>query len=110
MALIGLTIGSAGIRAAIPTIWVFPTTLLTQSAAAAGVVLINSVGNAGGFFSPAMIGWTRAHRLVLGGAGLPGRRVRRGGLVALRLGSMMRHLLTTSAPGHPECTDPEIAR
>ena len=31
-------------------------------------------------------------------------------LVALRLGSIMRHLLTASAPGHPGRTDPETAR
>ncbi|HTJ56158.1 MAG TPA: MFS transporter [Devosiaceae bacterium] len=57
--LIGLTIGAAGIGGASPTIWIFPSTLLTGTAAAAGIALINSVGSTGGFFGPAIIGWVR---------------------------------------------------
>ncbi len=54
--LIGLTVGAAGVGDATPNIWVFPATLLTGGAAAAGVALINSVGSTGGFFGPAVIG------------------------------------------------------
>ncbi len=57
--LIGLTIGAAGIGGASPNIWIFPSTLLTGSAAAAGIALINSVGSTGGFFGPTIIGWVR---------------------------------------------------
>lgn len=57
--LIGLTIGAAGIGGASPTIWIFPSTLLTGTAAAAGLALINSVGSTGGFFGPTIIGWVR---------------------------------------------------
>ncbi|TCR80146.1 MFS transporter [Rhizobium sp. BK376] len=57
--LIGLTIGAAGIGGASPTIWIFPSTLLTGTAAAAGIALINSVGSTGGFFGPTIIGWVR---------------------------------------------------
>jgi ACS family tartrate transporter-like MFS transporter len=57
--LIGLTIGAAGIGGASPNIWIFPTTLLTGAAAAAGIALINSVGSTGGFFGPTIIGWVR---------------------------------------------------
>ncbi|CAH2603599.1 putative tartrate transporter [Rhodovastum atsumiense] len=57
--LIGLTIGAAGIGGASPNIWIFPTTLLTGTAAAAGIALINSVGSTGGFFGPTIIGWVR---------------------------------------------------
>lgn len=57
--LIGLTIGAAGIGGASPNIWIFPTTLLTGAAAAAGIALINSVGSTGGFFGPSIIGWVR---------------------------------------------------
>jgi MFS transporter, ACS family, tartrate transporter len=59
LALIGLTIGAAGIGGASPTIWIFPSSLLTGAAAAAGIALINSVGSTGGFFGPAIIGWMR---------------------------------------------------
>ncbi|WP_197710914.1 MFS transporter [Agrobacterium rosae] len=57
--LIGLTIGAAGIGGASPNIWIFPSTLLTGTAAAAGIALINSVGSTGGFFGPSVIGWVR---------------------------------------------------
>jgi ACS family tartrate transporter-like MFS transporter len=59
LGLIGLTIGAAGIGGASPNIWIFPTTLLTGAAAAAGIALINSVGSTGGFFGPSIIGWVR---------------------------------------------------
>jgi len=57
--IVGLTIGAAGIGGASPNIWIFPTTLLTGTAAAAGIALINSVGSTGGFFGPTVIGWMR---------------------------------------------------
>jgi ACS family tartrate transporter-like MFS transporter len=59
LSLIGLIIGAAGIGGASPNIWIFPTALLTGSAAAAGIALINSVGSTGGFFGPSIIGWMR---------------------------------------------------
>ncbi|MDR3537656.1 MAG: MFS transporter [Acetobacteraceae bacterium] len=59
LGLIGLTIGAAGIGGASPNIWIFPSSLLTGAAAAAGLALINSVGSTGGFFGPAIIGWIR---------------------------------------------------
>jgi ACS family tartrate transporter-like MFS transporter len=59
LSLVGLTIGAAGIGGASPNIWIFPTTLLTGTAAAAGIALINSVGSTGGFFGPSIIGWVR---------------------------------------------------
>ena len=59
ISLVGLTIGAAGIGGASPNIWIFPSTLLTGTAAAAGIALINSVGSTGGFFGPSIIGWVR---------------------------------------------------
>ncbi|MCB4770359.1 MFS transporter [Ancylobacter sp. Lp-2] len=59
LGLIGLTIGAAGIGGASPNIWIFPTTLLTGTAAAAGIAVINSIGSVGGFFGPSIIGWVR---------------------------------------------------
>jgi len=37
--------------------WAVPSTLLNGTAAAAGIALINSCGNLGGFISPTVIGW-----------------------------------------------------
>lgn len=56
---VGLTIGTAGIAAASPSIWALPAMLLTGTASAAGLALINSVGSTGGFAGPYVIGWVR---------------------------------------------------
>src|SRR5262249_37565927 len=39
-----------------PTFWPLPTSMLTGSAAAGGIALINSVGNLGGFLGPYAMG------------------------------------------------------
>jgi len=109
--LIGLTIGSAGVGAATPNIWVFPTTLLTRGAAAAGVALINSVGSTGGFFGPAVIGWMRELTGSFSGALVFLAVVCVvAAVVALRLGSLMQHLLRTSVPDDPGRAHPETVQ
>ena len=42
-----------------PSFWALPTEMLTASAAAASIGLINSVGNLGGFAGPYFIGYLR---------------------------------------------------
>jgi ACS family tartrate transporter-like MFS transporter len=59
MRLIGLMIGSAGVYATVPNVWYFPSVLLSGTAGAAGLALINSVGSVGGFFGPYAIGAIR---------------------------------------------------
>lgn len=44
---------------ALPVFWTLPTAMLTGVAAAAGIALINSVGNSGGFIGPYLIGWLK---------------------------------------------------
>jgi ACS family tartrate transporter-like MFS transporter len=39
--------------------WPLPSTFLTGTAAAAGMALINSVGNIGGFMGPFLVGWIK---------------------------------------------------
>jgi MFS family permease len=51
-----ITIGWGGY---VVTFWSLPTAFLTSTAAAAGIALINSVGNLGGHFGPDMIGRIR---------------------------------------------------
>lgn len=64
-----LTIANACIFAAFPVFWAIPGSLLKGRAAAAGIALINSVANVGGFFATFLIGWIKdvTHSL---GAGL----------------------------------------
>jgi ACS family tartrate transporter-like MFS transporter len=55
-AMIALSIATAGIYAAVSSFWSLPTAILSGSAAAAGVALINSIGNLGGFVGPTVVG------------------------------------------------------
>ncbi len=54
--MLALSIATIGIYAAIGTFWSLPTGLLTGTAAAAGLALINSIGNAGGLVGPYVVG------------------------------------------------------
>ncbi len=56
MAMVALTFATAGILASLPMFWSLPTAFLTGTAAAAGIAIINSVGNLAGFVSPFMVG------------------------------------------------------
>ena len=56
VALILFQIAASGIA---PTFWPLPTAMLTGSAAAGGIALINSVGNLGGFLGPYAMGLMR---------------------------------------------------
>ncbi|WP_434616657.1 MFS transporter [Arthrobacter sp. A5] len=56
-AMIAITVCTMGICAALPTFWPLPTMFLSGAAAAAGVALINSIGNTAGFIGPYVTGW-----------------------------------------------------
>ena len=59
LTIIAFTIGACGVFAALPLFWTLPTALLSGSAAAAGIAVINSVGNLSGFFGPYAMGWIK---------------------------------------------------
>ena len=54
--ILALTLATAGTYAAIGTFWSLPTSILTGTGAAAGLALINSLGNSGGLVGPPIIG------------------------------------------------------
>ncbi|MFF7965404.1 MFS transporter [Streptomyces sp. NPDC007903] len=56
LSLIALSFAAAGVLTCAPLFWSLPTAFLGGTAAAAGLALINSVGNLAGFASPYMIG------------------------------------------------------
>jgi len=56
MAMCLATIGFYGSKG---PFWPLPSTFLTGTAAAAGMALINSVGNVGGFLGPFVVGWIK---------------------------------------------------
>lgn len=51
-----------------PAFWAVPTEFLSESAAAASIGLINSIGNLGGFFGPMIMGYlvSRTHSFTAG--------------------------------------------
>ncbi len=58
----------ACIHGYLPCFWALPTITLSESAAAAAIGMINSVGNLGGFAGPYTVGWlsTRTHSFHAG--------------------------------------------
>jgi MFS family permease len=59
IALAALSVATAGILSTFPIFWSLPTALLGGAAAAAGIALINSVGNLAGFVAPYLVGAIR---------------------------------------------------
>jgi len=56
LAMLALTFATLGIYAAVGTFWSLPTAILTGTGAAAGLALINSMGNLAGLSSPTIMG------------------------------------------------------
>jgi MFS family permease len=69
LAMVAVTICACGVLAALPGFWSLPTAYLTGAAAAAGIGLINSLGNLSGFVAPYVTGAlsdaTGSNRLAL---------------------------------------------
>lgn len=59
ISMVALTLGTLGTLATLPLFWSLPTALLGGTAAAAGIALINSIGNLAGFASPYLVGWIK---------------------------------------------------
>jgi MFS family permease len=56
---IGLAVASFGATSAFVPFWCMPSMLLRGSAAAAGIALVNSIGNVSGFVGPYLIGLSK---------------------------------------------------
>jgi len=54
-----LCVATSGIYAALAVFWTLPSSLLRGVAAAAGLALLNSFSNLGGFFGPYLMGWAK---------------------------------------------------
>ena len=59
LAVLSLTVATVGILGALCQFWSIPPAFLGGAAAAAGIALINSVGNLAGFVSPYLVGWIK---------------------------------------------------
>lgn len=59
LAIIFLSIGTLGVIGSMPLFWPLPSAFLTGTAAAAGIGIVNSVGNLGGYFGPNIPVWAK---------------------------------------------------
>lgn len=58
-AVASLTLATVGILGALCQFWTIPPAFMGGAAAAAGIAIINSVGNLAGFVSPYLVGWIK---------------------------------------------------
>lgn len=57
LAMLALTLAAAGASTTQATFWSLPSSFLTGAAAAAGIALVNSLGNIAGMASTSLVGW-----------------------------------------------------
>jgi MFS family permease len=55
-----LSIGTLGVVGSMPLFWPIPSAFLTGTAAAAGIGIVNSIGNLGGYVGPNVAIWVKA--------------------------------------------------
>jgi len=59
--MLSFCVAGFGIFACLPVFWTLPTAFLSGAAAAAGIAVINSIGNLAGFAGPFAMGWIKDH-------------------------------------------------
>ncbi|WP_413197384.1 MFS transporter [Pararobbsia alpina] len=98
IAVLTLSVACAGILSALPLFWNLPTARLSGVAAAAGIALINSIGNLAGFVSPFAIGWITdiTHHASIG-VGVLGVAALIAGVLTLQFDRRQRRLAPTTA-------------
>jgi ACS family tartrate transporter-like MFS transporter len=57
--MIAFCVAGFGIFASLPVFWTLPTAFLSGASAAAGIAVINSIGNLAGFAGPFAMGWIK---------------------------------------------------
>jgi nitrate/nitrite transporter NarK len=59
LAIIFLSVGTLGVIGSMPLFWPLPSAFLAGTAAAAGIGIVNSVGNLGGYVGPNIPIWAK---------------------------------------------------
>jgi len=59
LAIVFLSIGTLGVIGSMPLFWPVPSAFLAGTAAAAGIGIVNSVGNLGGYIGPNIPVWAK---------------------------------------------------
>jgi ACS family tartrate transporter-like MFS transporter len=57
--MVALVLAQMGQSSIAPTFWTLPTAMLSGTAAAGGIAMINAVGNLGGFLGPSLVGFIK---------------------------------------------------
>ena len=57
MAITAMSVAAVGLYGSKPAFWPLPSMFLTGVGAAAGIAMVNSIGNLGGFVGPYIVGW-----------------------------------------------------
>jgi cyanate permease len=57
--MVALTIAGFGVFSSLPVFWTLPAAFLSGPAAAAGIAVINALGNLSGFAGPFAMGWIK---------------------------------------------------
>lgn len=95
---LALVIVNVGISAAKAPLWAMPSAFLSGAGAAAGIAMINSVGNLGGFIGPLAIGWLKnATGSYAAGLYLVGATLALSALVTLVLSRRVRQAPVSAA-------------
>jgi D-galactonate transporter len=96
--MISLSVGAFGVFASLPVFWTLPAAFLSGASAAAGIAVINSIGNLSGFVGPYAMGWLKdatggfaAGLLLIAGIALVGMIA----VLSLRHDAALEHV-----PGH----------
>jgi len=59
-AIAAMSVATIGLYGSRPCFWPMPSLFLTGAGAAAGIALINSIGNLGGYVGPFIVGWIKS--------------------------------------------------
>ena len=58
-AIAAMSLATIGLYGSKPAFWPLPSEFLSGTGAAAGIALVNSIGNLGGFAGPSVVGWLK---------------------------------------------------
>ena len=81
--IVTLSLAMLGLASMLGPFWAFATSFLGGIGAAAGIALVNSVGNIGGFVGPNIVGYVRDDQQLRGGLAIVGAILVGGGLLVL---------------------------
>jgi len=79
--LVSLCLGTTAVLCVVSGFWTLPSALLSGTAMAAGLALVNAVGNLGGYLSPELFAWLKSAYGLSAGLAFVGTSLGLGGLL-----------------------------